>query len=424
MRIVTILNMSDSSNKGDLAILESTVYLIKRIYPDTTLKVLNADYDVKTIQRLAKFHYLDELGVQHNGSFFPGLFCVGGNLIFRVLVGMSNFFKSLYIICGAFIIGGRFARFLPQELKEPYLAILEADLVILKGGSYIYSYGGWKQVLFVYRLFLSTIIAILLRKRIIAFGHSIGPIFDNIPTILARFCLNRIDKIIVRESISKDFLLNQLGIDRSKIEILPDLAFWYQAQKKDCSFLSRSILDNSRLKLGLTVRNWHFPQKDNPEKRWQNYICVISEISRRFQNTYNGKVFLMPHAEEDYKITDELSQKTNAIFIKNDFTTWELRQMYGLMDIFVGTRIHSCIFALSMGVPTIAIAYEIPKGLGIISMVEDKSCVLDIANLSVEDLWMMIEILLKEKEQRRIQIQEKVANFKDKIEKEFEALLR
>jgi colanic acid/amylovoran biosynthesis protein len=44
-----------------------------------------------------------------------------------------------------------------------------------------------------------------------------------------------------------------------------------------------------------------------------------------------------------------------------------LKSAYGLMDIFIGTRMHSNIFALSSGVPVLAIAYR-HKTLGIMQM--------------------------------------------------------
>ncbi len=39
--ISTILNMSDDSNKGDLAIIESTIWLVKKHFPKTKICVLN-----------------------------------------------------------------------------------------------------------------------------------------------------------------------------------------------------------------------------------------------------------------------------------------------------------------------------------------------------------------------------------------------
>ena len=89
------------------------------------------------------------------------------------------------------------------------------------------------------------------------------------------------------------------------------------------------------------------------------------------------------------------------------------------MDLFVGTRIHSDIFAISTGTPVIAIAYEIPKGFGIISMAEGDDYILDIAGMNEEDLWQKIQDCFSNKNTMGKTIRKKVAILQQTIEEKY-----
>nr|CRH06549.1 Protein of unknown function [Candidatus Magnetococcus massalia] len=62
----------------------------------------------------------------------------------------------------------------------------------------------------------------------------------------------------------------------------------------------------------------------------------------------------------------DLEVKSRVTLLEDDLDPRQLRKQIGEMDLFIGTRMHSNIFALSEGVKTLAIAYE-PKTTGIMS---------------------------------------------------------
>ena len=75
--------------------------------------------------------------------------------------------------------------------------------------------------------------------------------------------------------------------------------------------------------------------------------------------------------------------------------TWspaELQTAYGQMDLFVGTRLHSNIFALTAGTPVIAIAYYY-KTYGIMQMLGLSEWVLDIRTIADQELEQRLELL-------------------------------
>jgi colanic acid/amylovoran biosynthesis protein len=82
-----------------------------------------------------------------------------------------------------------------------------------------------------------------------------------------------------------------------------------------------------------------------------------------------------------------------------------LKSAYGLMDIFIGTRMHSNIFALSSEVPTLAIAYRY-KTQGIMHMLGLDEWVIDIQAINSDVLIERLIALWERRESVRVHIQQ------------------
>lgn len=80
-------------------------------------------------------------------------------------------------------------------------------------------------------------------------------------------------------------------------------------------------------------------------------------------------------------------------------TAEALKAAYGLMDIFIGTRLHSNIFALTAGTPAVMLQYQY-KTRGVVEMMGLEDWVIDInevneSNLSEKlvGLWIEREVV-------------------------------
>ena len=65
------------------------------------------------------------------------------------------------------------------------------------------------------------------------------------------------------------------------------------------------------------------------------------------------------------QVTSRLKPSEYAIVSVPDYDCRKMKGIYGECDFVVGTRFHSVIFAMSEGVPALAIAYGGNKGTGI-----------------------------------------------------------
>jgi len=404
--------MSDPCNKGDLAILENTLGLLKKYCSNSNISVINVDYSFKEITELEGFDSLrNMLGKQHFGAFFPRVF-KSSNKFLDLMNGLKYLFLSAWILFWTRLLGKGAGILIMGEYKQSFNAIKDADFVILKGGSYVYSYGGIKGFIFLCRMIFPSILAIFLNKKVIALGHSIGPIVGYPARRIARWTLNRFTRIVVREDITYNFLINDLNIKREKLFLLPDLAFW--RDKNGCSsectlnhILEKENIkfgDSTDLKIGITVRDWDFPLQRDAERLFEKYITSIIESIKYLYSEYNVSCFIMPHVQRDLPIGEQVYSRTksyNTFLLRGDYSPRIMRKIYGEMDLFIGTRIHSNIFAISEGVPTIAIAYQIPKGFGIIGMAGLDKYILNIANICTKDLIKRINIVLHNRDQIR-----------------------
>jgi colanic acid/amylovoran biosynthesis protein len=146
--------------------------------------------------------------------------------------------------------------------------------------------------------------------------------------------------------------------------------------------------------LGLTAIHWG-AQNFN-FTRQKGYESACAESLRHFLGTHGGKVILFPQvwgptaADDDRiparRIAAQLADLSKVItMVEQPLTPTLLKSIYSRMDVFIGTRMHSNIFALSEGVPCLAIGY-MHKTRGIAEMMGMSEWMLDIDDVTSEVL--------------------------------------
>ena len=115
-------------------------------------------------------------------------------------------------------------------------------------------------------------------------------------------------------------------------------------------------------------------------------------------------------ADIAYKIRERLAEKNRDKFVilTEDLSPLEIKALIGNFDYFIGTRMHSNIFAISMKTPTIAIAYE-KKTNGIMHTVGLDDYVIEMNSISLDIL----------EEKARIQ-KENASEIHNKLDKKIE----
>ncbi|MCM3569377.1 polysaccharide pyruvyl transferase family protein [Neobacillus mesonae] len=366
---ILIINAHSSRNKGDAGIILSMVDSLRTNIPFCNIKV-------KT-----RFPEVDKEAYD-----IPV-----GEAIHNILVD-DNTTKLKKLKLAIEMI-----RILENKKNKPMLRDPDyewADVVVSCGGGFLLTHG-FSVMTLQHLVQIKT--AIDYQKPIVIYSQSIGPLYNKIIKNLTKKVLDKVTKIYVREKISYS-LLKEMEI-QAPVEVVPDSAFYMELRKSNevDRIINELRISHKGPIIGLTVRDWKFPEVEDHGSHRNKYIKSIQETILFLEKQYEARVLLMPQVlgpnsfNDDRNISREILDginSNNAQLIDFDFHPRELKYFYSRMDMFIGTRMHSNIFALASNIPTVAINYE-HKTKGIMEMLELNDYVVDINDVTPDILVKM-----------------------------------
>lgn len=265
---------------------------------------------------------------------------------------------------------------LNDEQKKTLAVYKKAKAAFVKGGGFLHAYGGIADTYKIYFFLYHINLALSMGIPVYVMPNSYGPFVDNVSKRMVQRCLSRCRIVYSRESISKQVLKNECGID-SKLS--RDLAMYLE---KDVNFDAEKYIKKCGIEyepgkmVGITVRPYRFPGVDNPDDLYDSYRKAICDfILWLFANDYHPvlieHVYSENYHERDIICINEISEmvRTNGkkvdIFSALELNCRQMKSIYSKLDFLVGTRFHSVIFSLTENIPVIAISYGGNKGDGI-----------------------------------------------------------
>jgi len=272
--------------------------------------------------------------------------------------------------------------------QETLSAVSRADLVLSKGGGFLFGERSLRSTLRLWRTLFPFVLARRSGTPFVLYGQSIGPFATTFQTWVARKVLNYAALILVRERLSAE-LLNRIQV-RAPVAVVPDLAFALPSAPKDevDHLLKKYGLPRGRPLVGITVRDWH-------SVRGAYRASIRVALERLLQNT-PAHVVIWPHCtgpgdfEDDRRASCALARSlcnyTRLTLIQEEISPQLLKACYGRMEMMIATRFHSAIFALSELVPTIVIGYWGPKAEGIMEELGLQKWVYRMQALNASDL--------------------------------------
>lgn len=196
-------------------------------------------------------------------------------------------------------------------------------------------------------------------KKFIIYGVSTGPFKYKITRLIARLMYNNCEKLLIRERISINYL-KEIGVTK-RATLVADHAFLLPLpSEKRRAYLRKKYFEKLGIFVGVSAK---FNYGARPE-----YFQMLIELLKYVCLEQNINVLLIPHGLEDLNIMRRLKSaiKSERIHLIEDMLLPEdLKYIISNSEIFIGSRLHSCISSWSCNVPTIAL---IPKddhrGLG------------------------------------------------------------
>lgn len=401
---ILLINVHSSQNAGDAALTELTIRQLQESFPESRITLAMDDPE------------------SHRGegpvirSFFTWLKAVSreGQPVWRKLNLLWLVPATAVPILSYRFIGRPLFAFTPAGLRELVRAYLSADLIVSKPGGFLYHSGtGLTLLLTVYTM----VMGFMAGKPLYIFPQSFGPFAHRWECLLIRKLLTHVRVVMAREPVSLQ-QLQACGLVHPRCYLVPDLAFVYPAAARSAAeaWLHAQGIhpSDNRPFLGVTMINWG---AQNPRFSLQSvYEAAVAATARHFVKRYKGSVILFHQVRGPLPIQDDrvparrvaaqLSDLGAAVQVLEDPVPPDLlKALYGMMDIFIGSRMHSNIFALSEGVPVIAIGYQ-HKTRGIAQTVGLERWVLDIQEVSPQALITKLDKLWAEREAVREHIRQ------------------
>jgi colanic acid/amylovoran biosynthesis protein len=356
---IALLGVSlDSRNMGVQALAHGAIKTVKEIFPDSTIKILDYGYEGKNYSVWTK-----------NGAVPIELV----DLRFSKKLFLKNNVAVLLFLALVYRISPRTIRELLKNSNRWLREICETELCLaLSGGDSFSDIYGLRRLLYVC---FPQLIVLNCRIPLIQLPQTIGPFNRNLSEKIARYIIRRSARIFTRD---KESLKAAEGLCPEKsrtggIEFCYDLGFVMDAReprrlplmlkgnaKKDVVGLNVSGL----LYIGGYTRNNAFNLKID-------YRQFILQLIDHLIVELGKEVLLIPHvmgrenhAESDWIACQEIYSKIRGRyserieFASEDYDQNEIKYVIGNCKSFIGSRMHSCIAALSQTTPAVAISYS------------------------------------------------------------------
>ncbi len=391
---ILIVNVHSVRNAGDDALLQAALQQLRRQFPDATFTLAmndRAGYTGPESTVDSFLHWFRKTESQGSPLRAWRWLAIPGLL--------------LHLVLRAAVVrwtGRNWAFALPAARQDLLRAYHEAEMVVSCPGGYLYSTG--KLGLWFLVTLLTLAYPCWLGKPVYLLPQTIGPLQYRWERWLLRRLFSGIRQIYVRDDYSCTVLAAS-GVHHPAVFLTPDLAFGYQTEEREAGAVLLRQLgvdpDREEPLLGVTLINW--AGMESAFHGQDGYESAVAETIRSFVTRYGGRAVLFAQvrgpalAEDDRiparRVKQQLQELGEAIvLVENEVTTAQLKAAYSYMTLFVGSRLHSNIFALTSGVPVLAIAY-LPKTWGVMQMLGLAEWVIDIDGIEGSRLSALLDLL-------------------------------
>jgi len=398
---ILILNIHSALNLGDDGIMYETLKALRSEYPGATI----------TIAANIPDSWRKYDGVHIVGSITTWVVSRKNDewhwrkAMLLPYIGFLMFTAMLYRLFHLRLLFGH------SEQRKLLRAYYDADLVLSCGGGNFYAHQPTSPS-FVWSL-LTLTFAHWLGKRIVLLPQSIGPIEGIFQRFLARFVFNRVTRILLREYYSL-LLLKKLKVN-VPVFVLPDLAFGSSLISSDDHILT--VQSDGAVHIGVTVIDRAAQKKGFINQ--QIYEDALVSLLVRLNREYAVHIYFFvqcygPTRDQDdrystRRVYDRVRQQTADVSLLDSFkSAAEIRTAYKYMDCVIGSRMHTGVFALSVAVPVVLVAYQ-PKAFGIMQMFELEQYCCSIEQVTEKELSKLVYEVLDNRQELSLHIAQHLA---------------
>lgn len=295
-----------------------------------------------------------------------------------------------------------------QMVRE---AIQNSNGLISGGGSLLQDITSARSIIY-YNGIMQ--IAQFYKKPVFCYAQGIGPLTKRWLYPLTRFTLNRSAFVSVRDTESKQLLLD-LGVKQPiGLAADPVLGIAEEGQSNLSANLESFLLKNP---VTVSLRPWQ-----SQESVVRHAVEMVEGLQRQ-----NLPVLLLPfHHPHDtnlsYQVLHELKQKEGVYLASKPLAIHDIIRIVKASRLVIGMRLHALVFAASQSIPFVGISYD-PKIDAFLELY-GRTPSTDTDNWQVEQVLDDTAELLSRHEAVRISIQEITASLHERIQLPIEYILQ
>jgi colanic acid/amylovoran biosynthesis protein len=360
----------------------------------------------------------------------------------QVVVELINirFSKKLYLNnnIAVLIILAIAKRLLPHRLgqavtlRNKYLnEVSNADVVAaISGGdsfSDIYGLGRFFYV------FLPQILVQIIGKELVFLPQTIGPFKSWVARTLAGFILKRAGLVYSRDYAGLKELQSFLNshCDQKRFRFCYDVGFAVnpvQPKKMDLDGFAERDQDSPVVGLNVSGLLWMggYTQSNQFGLR-ADYRLLVMALIDHLTKEKGATILLIPHvfgeadnSESDQTVCELLyhnlkSKHGDKIYLaRGRYDQSEIKYIIGLCDFFIGSRMHTCIAALSQCIPTVPVAYS-KKFIGVMETIGVESSVADLRTMGEKEIMGVFDKAWSERDNIRRHLESKMPEVKAEV---------
>ena len=381
---IVLLGGYGGHNGGDEAILTANLNNLKRFISDAEFLALSSDPPYTS-------RYHEVASNYDTGHYLFPVLRKSWNVFFMLYEGLKAISRGVRLLLNAW---------LSKKAKNTILLDGEGQRLLsnLSGAAFLFNVGGgglnsllWPEV---YLRGLTFWVCKILGKPVILSGQTIGPFNRWLDKKFAKFALNKVDVITLRDASSSK-VLKDLGVTKPLIKVTADdavLLHHVDREKINSVFLSEKIeLHHPLIGVNILGSQRTFPKiKMVDQKMAQVADLLISELGATIVFVPMEAYYPTPSdIVAASKVLELMEHKDKASLIMNEYDARVLKGIIGQLDLAIGFRYHFIVFATTVCVPAIGIyyiEYYRMKIKGIMELMEQDKYVVDLEKASPEQI--------------------------------------
>ncbi len=279
-----------------------------------------------------------------------------------------------------------------------------AKLLISGGGSLLQD-GTSRKSLYYYVYIMR--LAKKMGLKLMIYANGLGPLGSPSSRRSAADIMSEADYISFREGDSLS-LAREIGVS-GEMKVTADPAFLLDSAPDLWvdHIIGREKIDRKYFLVSIKDGNT-FDGADTDKNTLSVFAGDIRKISEKYSLM---PLFLPMFPDRDTAITEQLAYEVGFGKVLKGLTAAELCGLLKRAEFVVGTRLHTLIFAASVGVPMIGISYD-PKIDAFLEYIGEREHMLDIRSISENQLCTAVEAVITDSDKIRERLSQRACELR------------